>query len=63
MEILIEVGEGCEPIFDVLSEGYFTSSCETFDYVNLLVVDGFPFTTDEVESHPGADNIQTHLIP
>jgi len=31
--------------------------------MNLLVVDGFPFATDEVESHPGADNIRTHLIP
>lgn len=63
MGILIEAGEGCEPIRPVLSEGYATSCCEVFDYMNLLVVDGFPLTTDEVESHPGADNIRTHLIP
>ena len=63
VEILIEAGEGCEPILRVLSKGYVTSSCKVFDYMNLLVVDGFPFTTDEVESHPGADNIRTHLIP
>jgi hypothetical protein len=61
--ILIEAGEGCETILHVLSEEYVTSSCEVFDYMNLLVVEGFPFTTDEVESHPGADNIRTHLIP
>jgi len=61
--IVIEAGEGCETILQVLSEGYITSSCEVFDYTNLLVVDSFPFTTDEVESHPGADNIRTHLIP
>jgi hypothetical protein len=31
--------------------------------MNLLVIDGCPFTPDEVESHPGADNTRTHLIP
>jgi hypothetical protein len=31
--------------------------------MNLLIIDGFPFTPDEVESHPGADNTRTHLIP
>jgi hypothetical protein len=61
--ILIESGEGWEPILHVLSEGYVTSSCEVFDYSNLLVVDGFPFTPNVVESHPGADNIRAHLIP
>jgi hypothetical protein len=54
--ILIEAGEGCEPILHVLSEGYVTSSCEVFDYMYLLVVDGFPFTAHEVESHSGADS-------
>lgn len=31
--------------------------------MDLLVVDDFPITPDEVESHPGADNTRTHLIP
>jgi hypothetical protein len=60
---LIEAGEGCEPILYILNVGYVNSSREVFDYMNLLVIDGFPFTSDEVESHPGTDNTRTHLIP
>ena len=59
----MEGGEWCEPILQVLNEEYVTSSCEVFDCMNLLIIDGFPFTPDEVESHPGADNTQTHFIP